>query len=205
VLPRAQGEKFIAANSTYRDVVRPYLVGDDVANDPRQEPSRFIIDFGLRSLEEAMEYPDALNVVRLLVKPERDKTRIRYTPKTSFATFPWPLGKLDDVGDVTGRLMARRSEICVEQSIGLTKLYNQVDEGAWKDVRELHRKLDEAVAIAYGWPKEVAHDPEATNRRLLELNRAIGAGELAYAPFEEAATGRSEAASSAADSSSAER
>jgi hypothetical protein len=109
--------------------------------------------------------------------------RIRYTPTSAFETFPWPSGNLDEVADVARRLYARRSEICVERNIGLTKLYNQVDDGAWADLRDLHRELDEAVAAAYGWPRDVAHDPDETNRRLLELNRAIAAGELPYSPF----------------------
>ena len=41
------------------------------------------------------------------------------------------------------------------------------------------------TAVAYGWPKSVAHDPEESNRRLLELNRAIAAGEVEYDPFRE--------------------
>lgn len=40
-----------------------------------QQPRRWIIDFGMRSLEEAMRYPEALRIVRERVKPERDKNR----------------------------------------------------------------------------------------------------------------------------------
>ena len=58
-----------------------------------------------------------------------------------------------------------------------------MDDGAWQDLRELHRELDEAVAAAYGWPRSIAQDAEETNRRLLELNRAIAAGEVEYSPF----------------------
>ncbi len=54
----------------------------------------------------------------------------------------------------------------------------------WKDLRDLHVELDEAVAEAYGWPKHVAHVPDESNRRLLELNRAITAGEVEYRPFD---------------------
>ncbi|MBA2356974.1 MAG: class I SAM-dependent DNA methyltransferase [Actinobacteria bacterium] len=111
------------------------------------------------------------------------RTDIRYTPTSAFGTFPWPLGPLNAVGEVAERLYARRSEICLDRDIGLTKLYNQLDEGAWTDLRDLHRGLDEAVAAAYGWPSKVAHDADETNRRLLELNRAIAAGEIAYRPF----------------------
>jgi hypothetical protein len=109
--------------------------------------------------------------------------RIRYTPQTSFGTFPWPSGNRDEVADVARRLYARRSEICADRQIGLTKLYNQVDDGAWADLRDLHRELDEAVAAAYGWPRHVAHDPDESNRRLLELNQAIAAGKVDYRPF----------------------
>ena len=58
-----------------------------------------------------------------------------------------------------------------------------MDEGAWADLRALHRLLDEAVAAAYGWPASIAQAADETNRRLLELNRAIAAGERPYAPF----------------------
>lgn len=110
--------------------------------------------------------------------------RIRYTPSSAFETFPWPADQLDTVANVARRLYARRSEICLEREIGLTKLYNQLDDGAWRDLADLHRELDEAVAAAYGWPRSVAHDPDETNRRLLELNRAIAAGEIDYRPFD---------------------
>ena len=55
-----------------------------------------------------------------------------------------------------------------------------MDDGAWRD---LHAELDEAVAAAYGWRRAVAHDTDETNRRLLELNRQIAAGECEYHPF----------------------
>jgi hypothetical protein len=81
------------------------------------------------------------------------------------------------------RILAR------SRSIG-SKVYNQVDDGAWTDLRDLHIELDEAVATAYGWPTRVAHDPDESNRRLLELNRAIAAGEAEYQPFEASADAR---------------
>jgi hypothetical protein len=77
-----------------------------------------------------------------------------------------------------------RSAICLEREIGLTRLYNEVDDGAYRPLYNLHRELDEAVAAAYGWPASAAHDPNESNRLLLELNRAIAAGEVEYRPFE---------------------
>ena len=112
------------------------------------------------------------------------ETRPRYTTH-SFMSFPWPHENSAEVARFACSYEALRGAICVEQTIGLTTLYNQMDDGAWKDLRDLHRELDEAVAVAYGWPKSVAHDPDESNRRLLELNRAIAAGEVEYDPFHE--------------------
>jgi hypothetical protein len=61
--------------------------------------------------------------------------------------------------------------------------YNQVDEGAYVDLKGLHRKLDEAVTAAYGWPKAVARDGDEMVRRLQKLNREISAGDRTYDPF----------------------
>jgi hypothetical protein len=79
--------------------------------------------------------------------------------------------------------MSLRSRLILRRQIGLTQLFNQVDDGAYRDLRDLHVALDEVVAAAYGWPASAAHDPADSNRRLLELNRAIAAGEVAYHPF----------------------
>lgn len=264
------------SEADYRRVVRPYLVGDDLANDPGQAARRWIIDFATMPLEKAAAFPAALTVIRERVKLERDGNRdrgfrekwwlfgrprgemrvaiaslsryiagnaqgkrilfvwcepttcpsnltnvfafdddyamgiltsrchgewartqsstlrvdIRYTPTSAFETFPWPPSPApahrDAIASASKELLRRRSEICVAQEIGLTTLYNQVDEGAWTDLRDLHRRLDEAVAAAYGWPTSVAHDPAEANRLLLELNQAIAAGDVPYAPFEAA-------------------
>jgi hypothetical protein len=257
----------------YRDVVRPYLVGDDIAVRPDQSPSRFVIDFALVTLESAGRYPAALAIVRDRVKPFRDanrrrvrrekwwllgelvpamraalkhldryiagvaqgkriffawqdawtcpsnltnvfafdddfsmgvlsstihhewaraqsstlEDRFRYTPTSAFETFPWPepdAARREAVSDGARRMIARRSEICLERQIGLTTLYNEADEGAYRDLRELHDALDEAVAAAYGWPASASHDPQESSRLLLELNRAIAAGEIEYHPFD---------------------
>jgi hypothetical protein len=116
----------------------------------------------------------------------RLETRPRYTV-ASFATFPWPRpsqADIEHVSHVAARMIARRSEICLEREIGLTTLYNEVEDGAYRDLYELHRALDEGVAAAYGWPANAAHNPAESNRLLLELNRAIKAGEVVYEPFD---------------------
>ena len=87
-------------------------------------------------------------------------------------------------------LYDRRSELCIDHSMGLTKLYNLMDEGGFADLAALHRSLDEAVAAAYGWPKSVAQDPEQIVSRLTALNREIVEGGRTYDPFAGAAADR---------------
>ncbi len=259
-------------DADYSRVVRPYLIGDDIVEEVRQGPRRYIVDFSFMPLEEAMLYPAALKLVRDRVKPERDRNadrgfrenwwrfgrprgemreaigslrryiagnrigkrflyawqapnvcpsdltvvfaleenysigvlmssahqvwaraeastledRPRYTPTSCFETFPWPrAGQAAnaEIGAIAKRLLDRRQAICIERSIGLTELYNQLDEGAWREVAELHTELDRAVARAYGWPVSVAADRLEIRARLADLHRRISAGELEHAPF----------------------
>lgn len=115
------------------------------------------------------------------------ETRLRYTPTSVFETFPWPdaatSAQREAVAEACRQLLARRSEICLTQNIGLTTLYNAVDDGAYADLKVLHRRLDEAVAESYGWPKATGQDDAGIVVRLTELNRQISTGERAYAPF----------------------
>lgn len=114
------------------------------------------------------------------------KGDIRYTPSSAFMTFPWPdasESERERIGSIAAELVALRSSIAAERELGLTALYNSMDEGAYEDLANIHRKLDEAVAECYGWPKAIAHDAVETNRRLLELNQRIARSEIPYTPF----------------------
>lgn len=75
------------------------------------------------------------------------------------------------------------TEVCEQEQIGLTTLYNAVDEGAWADLKALQRELDVAVAACYGWPAAVAQDDQELVRRLSALNREITEGARPYDPF----------------------
>lgn len=259
------------SDADYRLVVRPYLNAEDLADDPGQQPTRFIIDFGTSSLEEAAQYEAALDVVRKRVKPVRDQDpafasswwrhwrprpemrravtplsryiaatntgkriffawmdlwvcpshmvnvfafdddysmgilstsihhewaraqsstledRIRYTPTSAFETFPWPPDPSDAdrerIADLGRQIIDRRQAICAVREIGLTRLYNEIDDGAYTELRRLHKHLDQAVVEAYDWPVGIASNTDETNRRLLELNEQIRSGAVEYNPF----------------------
>ncbi len=59
------------------EVVFPYVIGADLNRRPDLSASRWIINFGDRPLEWAEHYSAAMERVRRLVKPERDKQRDR--------------------------------------------------------------------------------------------------------------------------------
>ena len=55
-----------------RDVLFPFLNGEDLNSRYDQSPSRWIINFRDWPLEKAETYPDCMKIVREKVKPERD-------------------------------------------------------------------------------------------------------------------------------------
>ena len=256
----------------YDRVVKPYLIGEDIAQDPAQHPRRWVIDFAAMPLEEAKRYPAALEIVEERVRPEREQnsdkrfkanwwqfgrprgemrhavaglsrylagtatgkrmlltwcepswcpsnstnvfafdddyafgiltssahvswawhrsstleTRLRYTPTTVFETFPWPYPTSEDqraeVSDIAADLFATRAALCAADHVGLTKLYNTMDDGGYRDLAALHDRLNRAVVDAYGWPASVAQDSEQLVARLANRNAQIAEGSE-YLPF----------------------
>ena len=86
------------------------------------------------------------------------ETRIRYTPSDVYETFPRPHGtsRLEWAGQ---RLDEARREIMLQRDLGLTKLYNLVNDSGVTDrsdvdiarIREMHVAVDIAAMEAYGW------------------------------------------------------
>lgn len=86
------------------------------------------------------------------------ETRVNYTPSDVFETFPRP--EPTDALETIGRTLdMERREIMLRRSLGLTGLYNLVNDpglapGTDPDVdrlRDIHEELDTVVAAAYGW------------------------------------------------------
>lgn len=102
--------------------------------------------------------------------------RPRYTPTTTFETFPlpWPPGKepvdndlLLAISTAAKRLAADRANDPEKRT--LTDLYNKPPQ--W--LLNAHAELDRAVAAAYGWPDSLS-DQEILSRLLaLNAERAV--------------------------------
>lgn len=73
VLSPKEAQAFIERDPRNRDVLFPYLNGEDLNSRPEPSPSRWVINFHDWSLEHAQTYPELLRTVLEKVKPERDK------------------------------------------------------------------------------------------------------------------------------------
>jgi len=111
----------------------------------------------------------------------------RYTPTTTFETFPfpWPPGqepkddpRVQAIAQAARELVEKRDrwlnpEGATEKELKkrtLTNLYNQ--RPTWLDLA--HRKLDEAVLDAYGWPHDLSDEEILARLLALNLERAAG-------------------------------
>lgn len=83
-----EAESLIARNDKNRDVLFPYLTGDDLISKPDRSPSRWVINFFDWPLNRdsgpkgyagptAEDYPDCLNILEARVKPERLKLGLK--------------------------------------------------------------------------------------------------------------------------------
>ncbi len=129
------------------------------------------------------------------------ETRARYTPTDCFETFALPDDGADTIGAIMRTLHERRTALMLSSGSGVTATYNRVHAPSEAEaevlvLRELHRKLDDAVLAAYGWQDvDLDHDFRETDEglrftisdaarveildRLLELNHERHAAEVA--------------------------
>jgi hypothetical protein len=83
---------------------------------------------------------------------------VNYSPSDVFLIFPRPLSSAD-LTDVGRCLDTTRHEIMLRRDLGLTKLYNLVNDPGITDssdpdvarLRKIHVELDEVVLASYGW------------------------------------------------------
>ncbi len=82
VVTEQRAREFMAHNADAANVLRPYVIGQDLAQRPDVSGSRWIVNFHDWPLDRARNYPDVLALVERFVKPQRDllpdyKKRVR--------------------------------------------------------------------------------------------------------------------------------
>lgn len=77
VITDEEAKALIQLNPKNKDVLFPFLNGQDLNTNPDQSPDRWIINFFDWPIEKVKEYPDCLQIVTERVKPFRDEVVAR--------------------------------------------------------------------------------------------------------------------------------
>jgi hypothetical protein len=123
-----------------------------------------IFVFALNTFQDFALLSSNIHEVWTRKQSSTQETRLRYTATDCYETLPYPTSLGPSLGDLGKSYEELRRNVMQDQGIGLTKLYNQFHDRSNKDknlltLRELHQKIDQAVAIAYGWGDvELGHD-----------------------------------------------
>lgn len=72
VLETEEAHSLLIKDQRNKDVLFPFLNGEDLNSRPNQSPSRWVINFRDWPIEQAEAYIDCMKIVREKVKPERD-------------------------------------------------------------------------------------------------------------------------------------
>jgi hypothetical protein len=105
VLTPEEAHALIEKDPRNKDVLFPYLNGEDLNSRPDQSPSRWVINFFDWPLDRksapkdydgpvAADYPDCLKIVKEKVKPERDKLGLKSDSSAKgYAKLWWLYGR----------------------------------------------------------------------------------------------------------------
>jgi hypothetical protein len=91
-----EAQRLVERDPRNRDVLFPYINGEDLNSRPDCSASRWVINFRDWPLEQAEEYGDCIEIVRRLVKPERDRLMGRNATANDRARNWWHYGRRAD-------------------------------------------------------------------------------------------------------------
>ncbi len=73
VVEPSEAQALLSKDARNKDILYPFLNGEDLNSRPDQSPRRWIINFQDWSAEKAQTYPDCWQIVEQRVRPERQK------------------------------------------------------------------------------------------------------------------------------------
>jgi hypothetical protein len=80
-LSQAEASALLSLDSRNREVVRPYLRGEDLGEHPTQQPSSWVIDFAEMSEDAARSFIEPWRIAESRVRPERQTKDARKYPR----------------------------------------------------------------------------------------------------------------------------
>ena len=167
-----------------------------VFNDNTVLPDQGLIVVALDSAEHLAVLSSNVHVLWSLARGGTLEDRPRYNNSVIFDPFPFPdltTAQRTTLADLGERLDAHRKRVQADHpKLTLTDMYNVLeevraleaageggvlegkslriyDEGEIGTLRDLHDRIDAAVAAAYGWPADLSD--EDILARLVDLNR----------------------------------
>ena len=76
IVTSEEAKALIDKHPRNKDVLFPYLNGDDLNNDPQQKPSRWVVNFFDWTEEKARTYSECFEIVERRVKSERQRWKV---------------------------------------------------------------------------------------------------------------------------------
>lgn len=121
-------------------------------------PSEATTIFATDSFADQAVLSSALHQLWAITYGSTMRADVRYTPSDVFGTLPRPI-PTDALAAIGRTLDTERREIMLRRQLGVTKLYNLVNDPEITDstdpdiarLRRIHADLDQAVMSAYGW------------------------------------------------------
>ena len=83
----------IGEHPDYAEVLFPFLIADDLIGEKNAKPTRYVIDFGERSLLEAQQYTELFDRIKRLVLPTRQKAAAEEAETNESRAEPWKLSQ----------------------------------------------------------------------------------------------------------------
>lgn len=72
LLSKAEGIKLLKKHPEYKEVLKPFLIGDELVSNINAQPERFVIDFSLMDVLQASTYKELFKIIEKKVLPERE-------------------------------------------------------------------------------------------------------------------------------------
>jgi len=164
VLTPQQASRLIEENPHNSQVVFPYLNGDDLNSTANQQATRWVINFFKWPLDRASapvdyegpvatEFPECLQIVQRLVKPERDKKK-RKTYRDNWWRFGELQASLYESINGMGRVLVKARISPIHAIVFATndQVFNEktvVFTGGMFEFAALQSSIHEAWAIEY--------------------------------------------------------
>ncbi|MBD3386396.1 restriction endonuclease [candidate division KSB1 bacterium] len=92
ILTPKKAQRLIEQDEKNKEVLFPYLNGDDLNSRPDQSPSRWVINFFDWDVEKAKQYKEPFRIIEEEVKPEREKLRETNNTNIKRKKYWWQYG-----------------------------------------------------------------------------------------------------------------